>query len=517
MDPTTDAGFNFANLNLAGMHRLEFLPGAHSAIWGSDAVAGVLQLSSRPVRSVRRVELEAGSFDSRYARAQLADVQDGYYYNLSASDFSTDGTNIARTGSEQDGHDNQSWFASGGLERERWGLRGLVRRARTESDFDPTPFPSYLPADGDRQNRHDERLAVLGLDVTGPSRVWEQHLTVSYFDTDNSTVADGARTASSDGERWKATSVTRWAPSPRQRLDLLLEHEKERFVQRGEPGPFGDPNQRQSMRTSSAGIEWTLQPVDNWLVSASARYDDNSEFADSDSLRLSTRYRLRPETSIWAAWGTGIKHPSFVERYGFTPDSFIGNPSLKSERNRHLSAGVEQAWSAWTVTLTGFRDRLEDEIDGFFFDPDAGGFTAVNQAGTSRRTGAELTAERPWSSGGLHLGASYLDAEDPDGSREVRRPAWLAFARLNQSWGPARLGLDVFYVDDQQDLDFSTFPARRVALDAYTLVNASAALMLGQRTTVRLRAANLLDESYEDQLGYQRPGRAWYLSLGVDL
>ena len=46
---------------------------------------------------------------------------------------------IARTGSEEDGHDNQSWFASGGLERERWGLRGLVRRARTESDFDPTP------------------------------------------------------------------------------------------------------------------------------------------------------------------------------------------------------------------------------------------------------------------------------------------------------------------------------------------------------------------------------------------
>ena len=116
MDPTTDSGFNFGNLNLAGIHRLEYLPGAHSAIWGSDAVAGVLQLSSRPASRVRRLEAEGGSFDTRYARAQLADVQDGYYYNLSVADFNTDGTNISRAGNEEDGHENQSWFLSGGLD-----------------------------------------------------------------------------------------------------------------------------------------------------------------------------------------------------------------------------------------------------------------------------------------------------------------------------------------------------------------------------------------------------------------
>ena len=517
MDPTTDSGFNFANLNMAGIHRLEYLPGAHSAIWGSDAVAGVLQFRTRPVTNVRRLEMEGGSFDTKYAKAQLAASEKDYYYNLSVSDFSTDGTNIARSGSEEDGYDNHSWFASAGLDREHWGLRALVRRARTESDFDPTPFPEFLPVDGDRQNRHDERLALVGLDVASVDDAWEEHLTLSYFKTHNSTEADGVRTASNSGKRWKLQSVTRWQPDPRYHVDLLLEHEKEDFKQRGDAGFFGDPNQRQDFETSSAGIEWLAEVTEGWQVAASARYDDNSQFENSNSFRVSTRYRLRPGTAIWGAWGTGIKQPSFIERYGFTPDSFIGNPDLESEKSAHLSLGVEQALGAWQVNVTTFRDRLKDEIDGFYFDPAAGGFTAVNQRGTSRRYGMELAASRAWTSGDLRLGGSYLHAEDPDGSREIRRPEWLAFARLNQQWGPALMTLELYSVDDQDDLDFAPFPADRVTLDGYTLLNAQVRMPLPKGLELGLRGANLLNTSYEDQLGYEAPGRALYLSLGIDL
>ena len=517
MDPTTDSGFNFANLNMAGIHRLEYLPGAHSAIWGSDAVAGVLQFRTRPVTNIRRLEMEGGSFDTKYAKAQLAASEKDYYYNLSISDFSTDGTNIARSGSEEDGYDNHSWFASAGLDREHWGLRTLVRRARTESDFDPTPFPEFLPVDGDRQNRHDERLALLGLDVASVDDAWEEHLTLSYFETHNSTEADGVRTASNSGKRWKLQSVTRWQPDPGYHVDLLLEHEKEDFKQRGDAGFFGDPNQHQDFETSSAGIEWLAEVTEGWQVAASARYDDNSQFENSNSFRVSTRYRLRPGTAIWGAWGTGIKQPSFIERYGFTPDSFIGNPNLESEKSAHLSLGVEQALGAWQVNVTTFRDRLKDEIDGFYFDPAAGGFTAVNQRGTSRRYGMELAASRAWTSGDLRLGGSYLHAEDPDGSREIRRPEWLAFARLNQQWGPALMTLELYSVDDQDDLDFAPFPADRVTLDGYTLLNAQVRMPLPKGLELGLRGANLLNTSYEDQLGYEAPGRALYLSLGIDL
>jgi vitamin B12 transporter len=516
MDPTVDSGFNFANLNLTGVDRLEFLPGAQSAIWGSDAVAGVLQLSTRPSGRTRRANVEGGSFGTRSGALQVADAGEDGHYNLAISDFRTDGTNISRNGSGDDGYRNASALASGGVERETWALRGLLRQVNTRSDFDPVSFVTGLPEDGDRENRHEESLAALTADLVDPDQAWQQRFTASWFDTGNRTISDGARTATTDGERWEATSVTGIALNPRHHLTLVLEHERESFRQRGQASSFGDPNQTQRMRTSSAGLEYRLSPSDRLDLSVSGRYDANSEFDDARSVRIAGSYRLSERDRLWVAAGSGIKHPSFVERYGFTPDSFLGNPDLQSEESRHVSIGAERRTDRWALSLTTFRDRLEDEINGFFFDPGAGGFTSVNQAGTSRRDGVELEVARRWSQTEARLGASYLDAEEPDGLREIRRPRWLSYLSLQHDWPRAQLQLDVFRVASQIDLNFATFPAERVTLDGYTLVNARLAVPLAGRWQVSVRGSNLLDETYEDQLGYRAPGRAAYVALGLD-
>jgi vitamin B12 transporter len=260
-----------------------------------------------------------------------------------------------------------------------------------------------------------------------------------------------------------------------------------------------------------------LRPGAHWRLSASGRYDRNSDFENSQSLRLAASHQWRNDTLLWVALGTGIKQPSFVERFGFTPDSFIGNPGLEAERNRHMSLGATHQRGAWVHDLTLFRDRLEDEINGFSFDPVRGGFTAVNEDGTSRRQGVEWAATRAWTSGAVRLGANYLNAEESDGSREIRRPQWHAFASLDQQWRRMALSIGAFHVDEQVDLDFASWPARRETLDAYTLVHARLRLPIGERVQLGLRAANLLDETYEDLLGYRAPGRAYYFNIGVDI
>ena len=516
MDPSTDAGFNFANLNLAGIDRLEYLPGAQSAIWGSDAVTGVLQLSTRPSADRRHLAVEAGSFDSRAARLQLAAASDAGYYNLSLSDFTTDGTNISRSGSGKDGYDNTSALFSSGLDRERWAVRGVLRDVRTRSDFDPVSFVTGLPEDGDRQNRHAETLALFGLDFDS-ERGWQERLTLSWFDTSNRTNSDGVRTATIEGERVGISSATRLPLASNQHVELLLEHRRESFEQRGEPSPFGDPNQRQRIRTSSAGLEYVIHPSERLRLSVSGRHDHNSEFANSQSYRVAASQDIGTAHRLWLAAGTGIKHPSFIERYGFTPDRFVGNAGLEAEENRHLSAGVQSQAGAWQLSAAVFRDRLENEINGFFFDANAGAFTSVNRDGTSKRQGIELSAARSFGDTDFGAGASYLDATEPDGKREVRRPQWLGYLRLSHGLDWGSLGLDVFHVDPQIDLDFSSFPEARVKLDSYTLVNARLRVPLTSRADVSVRASNLLDERYEDILGYRAPGRAYYLQLGIDL
>ena len=78
-DPATDGSYNFANLTLNGADHLELLAGAHSAIWGSDAVAGVLNISTTPRERARRLDVEAGAFDTRHAHVQLADRTEEHY------------------------------------------------------------------------------------------------------------------------------------------------------------------------------------------------------------------------------------------------------------------------------------------------------------------------------------------------------------------------------------------------------------------------------------------------------
>jgi vitamin B12 transporter len=461
--------------------------------------------------------MERGSFDSGYGSLQLADANEAYYYNATVADFSTDGTNSAREGNETERYENTSWFVTAGVQRENWSLRTLNRRVWTDSDFDPTPYPTYLPTDGDNANGHDETLTAVALDLRGSARPWLQRLTVSRFDTHNTTETDDRRTASTDGRRWLFSSVTEVPLGARQQAIVLLEHRDERFEQRGEASDFGDPNQRQEMDTTSAGLEYVVRPGEPWRLSASVRRDLNSDFEDSDSVRLGASFQWRDDTRFWAALGTGIKLPSFVERFGFTPDSFIGNPDLEAERNEHVSLGAEHQRGRWTHAVTVYRDRLEDEINGFAFDPDQGGFTSVNEDGTSRRTGIEWNSTVAWNSGALRMGASNLDTEDIDGSREIRRPEWQAFTSLTQTWRRLRLDLGAFYVDQQVDLDFATWPAARVGLDAYTLAHAELSLTLREGMRLGLRGSNLLDETHEDILGYRAPGRAWYLNLGVDL
>ncbi|NIP15755.1 MAG: TonB-dependent receptor [Pseudomonadales bacterium] len=515
-DPATDASFNFANLSLTGTTRVELLAGAHSAIWGSDALAGVLNFITKPTERRRRLSLEGGAFDTRHGALQLADRTESFHYNLALSEFRTDGTNIATTGDEDDGFEQSSYRLSGGYRGEVWTIDALFHHLESDADFDPTPYPLYQPRDGDRVSTHDESLGSLAATWHGSERI-EQQIRLSYFDTDNRSYTDGARTSTTAADRFKATLLTRLRANERHAATLLLEHEKERFEQRGAASIFGDPNQDQSVRTNSIALEYLWTPVDDLSLALSARRDHNSDFKDKESFRAAARYRLTGDIEIWANWGTGIKNPSFVERFGFTPDTFIGNPNLDSETNKHLSAGAVLQRGQWSLRATAFRDRLEDEINGFYFDSAAGALTSINEAGTSKRDGVELEATLAIPAGLLSLGASWLDAANPDGTREVRRPEWQAYGTFRHERGPFSAELSGYYVGSREDLDFSRFPAERVRLGDYLLLRAHLAYRIGAHLELALRGENLLDESYQDQLGYASPGRAVYLQLAIDI
>jgi vitamin B12 transporter len=271
------------------------------------------------------------------------------------------------------------------------------------------------------------------------------------------------------------------------------------------------------------------QPLPDLNLSASIRYDDSSEFDDVTTYRFTSSYLLRASnTRLHASYGEGQKSPTFIERFGFFPDQFLGNADLEPEKNKGFDVGIQQ-WLFGDITsidVTYFSERLENEINGFAFDPDSGLFTAENLNGKSRRDGVEVEL-RSRIGGNLTVTGSYTytDSREPNDtggrSRELRRQKQMAALNLNQRLlnGRANVNVDVSYTGDQRDRFFPPFPEnpQNVTLDSYLLFDVTGSFAVTEQLEIYARANNSFDENYQNVFGFQSPERAIYGGVRMKL
>ena len=513
-DPAAGAAFNFGLLDLAGVQRLEFQSSPLSAIWGADALAGVLYLDTRPAGNQQRLSFGYGSHATADADLQLARQSERGHAALAAGWAESAGANAAQEGDEADGYAHATANLRLGTEVRGWQLTANAHWLDAAVEFDPSPPPRYVPQDGDV--RTDDRQTVLqasarylGHDQVTP---W---VTIASLYTDMVNLADGAITTTFGGRRDLARGAANvvWGDSgdTNHGVNLIIDVERERFAQTGAASPFGDPNQRQRMTTASLGGEYQLR-LPRLSLSASLRHEWNDAFANALAYRLgaATEGRLR----FFASLGRSVANPTFTERFGYTPDTFVGNPRLRPERARSLEAGIEWRRPTGSVSIAAFRSALRQEIDGFTFDPAISGFTARNMAGRSLRRGAELRFEAGPGRWRLRGSYAYVDAEAGDGSRELRRPRHLANVSLRALLAPRwTASVAVAHAGSSADRDFSAFPARPVALDGFHVVRADTSFEFRRGWRVRLIVDNALDADATTVYGYNAPGRSALLKF----
>lgn len=511
-DPATGSEFAFAHLDLAGIGRIEFLPGAQSALWGSDALAGVLHLLSRPQAS-RAAEIWAGSNRERFAKLEFGNEYAAGNYQLTLSDYFTDGTNISAQGSERDGYEHTSAHLSGRVQGERMGVSMVFRHTNALSEFDPTGFPTYLPVDGDNQSSVQLQAGKIALDARLLDGRLQQVLELKGLRTRTLTDVEGSRISRFQGSRDTLVSLSHLRVASGQKLTALIEYERESFEQAAEANFFGDPNYAERISTRSMGIEY-LATLGRFSSALSARLDHHSAFENIASYRMAARIAVRTYLSVFASIGTGTKNPTFIERFGYTPDSFIGNPALRPEYNRQLNLGLDwRADDRLDLRFSLFHDRLKDEINGFAWA--GGGFTAVNLEGNSERRGLEMSLKIDLAATGLAASYSYVDSEAPDGSREVRRPQHQGYVSIARRLLENRLELHLGarFQGKSLDLDFSTGRERLVDLAKRELVHLTASYRLSGALVVVLRIENALDDLGQEIYGFAPPGRSYSIGL----
>ena len=517
-DPATGDEFRWEYLSTANVERVEIVRGPQSALWGSDAIGGVVHIITRSLDASPSASayVEAGSENTINAALNGSAGGHGWSLGLGIEQLKTDGYNVSRTGDENDDADITTATLSARIApSDRVAVTLGARSVDAYSQFDAVDyFITGLPADSDVATDARQNYVQLGAALGAADARVRHRLNARYFDSENRNLVEGLYDSSTASDR---TTLAYQADISlgQYRLSLALEHEKTRFEQRG-PVVFGDPNQDQETEVTSATADFQGRMRDDitWLLSL--RFDDHSDFDDIATGRASVAWAVADGTTLRANIGTGQKTPTFVERFGYFPQSFVGNAALKPEYSTSYDLGIDRQFASANLQLSVFQQDLEDEINGFSCpNPWPAPCTATNMDGTSERRGIEAAAS--WdASDQLSLGATYTytHAEDADSAGELRRPRHAA--RLHADFrfadGRGELALAADYGGTRRDVFFPPWPdpSEIVTLSNYWLVDLTAQYALNRTVRLFARASNLLDTEYEQVYGYRTPGRSVY-------
>lgn len=518
-DPATGNQPRFDLLNADIASRIEVVRGPQSALWGSEAVGGVVAVNGLGAGTTGlNGALEAGSFGFRRASTSAAlasgpaNAAFALGYQRARGIDAFDGTG------DRDGYRNFSgrfrgtWNAAPAFQL---GLAAFGLSARSEFDgFNPAPpFQHIDTLDSSRNGLGAARAwAAYGNEDSG----WSGHLGASLLGSRNRNLLAGDEINRTSGRRATVDAQIRRSfetGNIAHRLILAFDHESERFHARD---PLGSTNQDRSRSHQALTSEWRADagPV---TADLALRRDAFNRFEDATTLRASVLADVGRGFSLAASYGEGIAQPTFFDLYGFSPSIFVGNPGLAPESSRGFEGSVRYSHGAVSGSLTAYRQRLHNEIVGVF-DFSTGLSSTVNRSETSRRWGVE--AQLLWSlDDRMQLSAAYayLDATEPGdpGSqvREARRPRHSGSIVADGRQGRLTYGASIAYAGARRDTDFEVFPFRPVRLEPYWLAGARVAYEITGGVNLFARIANAFGATYQDALGYRTEGRSVYAGL----
>ncbi|MBT6780560.1 MAG: TonB-dependent receptor [Porticoccaceae bacterium] len=521
-DPSQGDEFSWGTLTASDIERIEIIRGPQSSLRGSDAVAGVVNIITRSAeKSSVGLFLESGSWATHHSGFNIGHKQGDFDIRFGLSHIESAGDNIARTGDENDGYRNTTYNIRSGLKlSDQMDISFAARESDGMNQFDADNDFDGLIEDQDRVSEFENSTMRFQGDYSSKDGTWQHKVLISQSKSDNTAFADKAKgnvTASTKDQIQYIGSFT-WDQGA-QNIAALVEREEEDWMQRGEItwGVY-DPNQDRERDTDSVAVEYRTDINDHLTLAASARHDDNSEFDSAKTYRAEAIYQLTEAIRLRSAVGTAVKNPTFTERFGFYTN-FIGNPNLIPEESTSWELGADQLimGGALTLSLTIFEAELENEIDGFVYDPATFAYTSNNINGTSERKGAELSAVGNISeSMSLSAAYTYTDSTGDDAVREVRRPRHIA--SLNLGWQAAHnlhLNTNIQFTGEQTDVYFPPFPepSQVVALSNHTLVNINLNYSATEKFEMYLKLENALNENYEEVFGYQTLGFGATLGL----
>jgi vitamin B12 transporter len=531
--PVNEVGgqYDFGTTSLVGADRIEFMRGAQSTLYGSDAMTSVVQVFSAEGKTrvpELRFGADGGTFATARGYASLAGAVNRFDYNLFGEQLNTEGQgpNGDFGLASQGGNVGVELTSKLAL---RWRVRHENGRVGVQNEWVFGGVPQLAP-DLDAYARENNFLSSLDL-TYAQSAHWRHRLTgFEYnhkrYNTD--TVED--RTCSFpfflDCSFFQRDHQNRagfayqgeWSPRGWSRTTYGFDLEDENGSVVEDFSGFGA--QIHGSRVNYAGYLEQIAVWNRFTATAGVRVLHNGSFGNRAVPRVSLSYmaarggQVFSGTRLRFTYAEGFKEPTFEESFGVGAFGILPNPSLKPEENRSLEAGVEQqlAGGKYSVTGTYFNNQFRNLVTLQSTSPLSSQYTNLNK---TMAHGAEIGFHARWRNS-IRLDTSYvydstqiLDAPlafDPTaqtGRPLLRRPKHAGSLLLNyfgRRWG-GNVGGSFIGRRPDSDFLFGAVPAVDHTA-GYALVNVGGWYSLNRFVTAYVNVENALNRRYEEVAGY---------------
>ncbi len=548
---------DLANIPVDNIARIEVIRGPQSGIWGPNAQAGVILITTKSGRGLAKPEvtarIEGGSFGTVLGSATVRGAQGPFHAALSISGLRSGGFVVAPGTTRPNGSEMGSFSAKIGADFNEWfSVEAVGRMVSRTGFYNPgnTAFgPGFVPdpnygflSDGTGRGTANDMQGR----ITGTLKLLEGAWTHRFS-------ADASQQSTNSRDSYLSAfgfleSQGFWSRTQRSRADyrsaytfetpgllgarhtivggadITREHFRYYYESDGFFGPFvNDSYATDGRGRDRKGLygEYLVSLPTGFSLSAALRQDWNSSFRNALTWRLTAAQTFSTGTRLHGSVGKGVTNPTFFEQFGFFAN-FVGNPNLRPEHSIGWDAGIEQRWFGGRLVtdVTVFRASIMDAI------VQSGG-TAINLPFQTTRQGVEVqVTARPtdW----LSITGSYTYTDTR--SAELVGGVYVAKEALRRPRHAASLSAVATLPDDKtkvtvtlahngnmRDSFFGPFGTNDVRLAAYTLVGAQVSHDLTKAATVYVRGENVFGQRYQNVFGYQGAGAAVYAGMRVRL